>query len=643
MGNPPDGTSTRSTHAARLRPNSPTYSQWPSQFRQLCNNPFAPSKASEWPDENSKRYWIGPLDEFAADWEEDESVCNTRKIAEYLYDAGDFAGARYVWAQIADHYISERLHTSLHASDAGFRTLQSKQHALDDIARASIGCVLNTYFAQYPNLCTVMEVDDTFCSWSPGGPHRVFRAVVDLQDYLTNSSVLYIMRVMLDYASDIAHEKDHSWMRTVYRRALEATGQIAGLDPSESVRLRQGLVHAIVQSEENLYREGIRANRPEAWCSLSREQQEAHRTQSAQVWKDEVEELYLQIIADQQTLQGITAEATIDSELGLAEHYKTVGDVEKAKVKLRQLDKVTKDHLGEDHDTTLRCMASLSLLLLNTGLIEEAGLVVHDCLTKHPEWRYGLPDMPVMTFGRKLIPRRGWKEIQLVRGTLEQQMSPIHLIWADYRLYTLRTGTVTFVPSYPTDTEKRTAWALAHREPKHRQHDKDGYSDDESSTIIRENLRQQPQALCQPGADIEKHAFSASERDNQFLDLQVPYIPYQHFMTSSAFEAGIPYLEYAQARDNWCIRSHTYDKLAPDVPIRFREYLKQLGGWGGNTAVNNEDNLNMVEKQENKKYNIPPKRAGNKECVEVKVKYPIPLNTSATDQPKSSMKISSRP
>ena len=350
------------------------------------------------------------------DWNEDEGIRYTRKLAESLYDMGDFAGARYAWAQIADQYISEYQHTSRWASDIDHKTARDKIYALDHIVEASIGCILNASFAKYPDLCAAIKADDENCSWSHVRPHPVFKAVVDHEDDLTNSRALYTMRVMLDFASDIAYGKDHSWMRTVYKRALDATGQIADLDLSETIRLRQGLVHEIVESERNDYWDGVNANRSDSCDSLSSEQREAHRTQSTQRWKGEVEELYLHIIADQQNLWGTMAEATIGSQLELANHYKSVGDTDEATAKARQMNILTKDHLGEDHDSTFRCMASLSTLLVDTGSIEEAGLVVHDCFTKHPGIMSGSTAMLRLELEERFVTRRGWKEMMMVRS-----------------------------------------------------------------------------------------------------------------------------------------------------------------------------------------------------------------------------------
>ncbi len=664
-----NGTPTASTPPDE-RPSHVLYPQRQSPPRQLWNSPFAPSKTSEWPDERSKKYWIGPFDMYSntyakeareAAWKEDEGICNTRKLAESLYDVGDFAGARYAWAEIADHYISEYQHVSPWASyidfsrtldkqkaldhitqESAFNRILNKQLALDHITEASIGCILNAYLAQYPDLCAAIKADNKISSRTHVEPHPVFTAVVDHEDDLANSRVLYIMSVMLDYASDIAYGKDHSWMRTVYKRALDAAGYIAGLDLSETIHLSQGFVNEIVKSETKAYWDGVNADLPDSWHSLSSEQQEAHRTQSTRIWKDEVEELYLHIIADQQNLWGTMAEATIGSELELVNHYKSVGDIDKAKAKERQIYVLTIHHLGEDHDSTFRCMASYSTLLLDAGFIEEAGLVVHDCLTNHLGTLSGSTDMLSLELREKFITRRGLKELMVVRSKLETLMSPLHFIWADYRLYTLRIGTVTFAPSYFTKTEKDSVWALAYKEPKHKKDDKEGCLDDESSMVVHEDLRQQPRAFPRSKADVEKFAFSASERDHELLDIQVPYIPYQHFMTTSAYEAGQPYLEYVKAAEDRSFSSYVQREAATNTPLRISEFLKEMESRDRNYDVGDED-VETVKKQEHKRSSQPPNRAGSKECVEVKVYRPIPFNPMATDQPSSSTKIPPRP
>lgn len=617
VSNSSNGTPTTSTPGdEKPSPVSPPQRQSPP--RQLWNSPYVTSRASEWPDEESKKHWIGPFDMYydtyakkarEADRKEDESICNYRELAESLYDVGDFAGARYALAQIADQYISEYQHNSRWAPDVDFGTAWDKEDALNHIASASIGCILNAYLAQYPDLCGSIKTEDKNRSSSHMKPHPVFTAVVDYEDDLTNSRALYILRVMLDFASDIEYGKDHSWMRNVYKRALKAMGQIADLDLSESIRVRQGLVREIVESEGKAYWDNINANHSISWYSWSSDQRKAYRTQSTQTWKEEVEELYLHIIADQQSLWGTMAEATISSELELINHYKSVGDTEKAKAKARQLNVLAKDKLGEDHDSTLRCMASLSTLLLDMGSMEEAGLVVHGYLTKHPRLMTDSTEMISLELREKFVKRRGWKEMIMLRSRLETLMSPFHFIWADYRLYTLRIGTVTFAPSYLADTEKDSVWTLA-------------------SSPSR--------------PDIEKYAFKAFERDHQFLDLQVSYIPYQHFVTTLAFEAGMPYLEYVKAAEDRSISGHIHEESESDTPIRLSEYFKQSES-SDRTSDTGDEDVEEIEKPERRNSDRALDRAGSKECVVVEVNRATPPNTMTTDQPSSSAKIPPQP
>ena len=581
--------------------------QWQSPPLQFWNSPYGTTRASEWPDERSKKLWIGPFDmsrhTYAkkareADWKEDEAICNNRKLAESLYDAGDFAGARYAWAQIADQYISEYQHTSRWAA------AWDKKDALDHIARASVGCILNAFLAQYPDLCAAIKANNKSGSWSFKKPDPVLTAVADYEDDLTDCRALYILRVMLDFASDIEYAKDHSWMRSVYKRAFKAMGQMVGLDLSESIRLQQGLIRETVESERSLHWHGADWNgivegRSISWWPRSPEQREAYRTQSTQRWKDEVEELYLHMIADQRSLWGTMAEPTINSELELVGHYKSINDTEKAKAKARQLNILTKDNLGEDHDSTLRCMASLSTLLLDIGSMEEAGLVLYEYLTKYSRNMTGSTDTDTLRLEleEKFVTRRGWKEVIVLRERLEGLMSPFHFIWADYRLYTLRIGTVTFAPSYPADMEKDRVWTLA-------------------SSPSR--------------PDVDKYAFKAFERDHEFLDLQVPYIPYQHFVTTSAFEAGMPYLEYTKAAEDQSISSDIHEESATDTPIRLSEYFKLLESCERDSNTGDED-VDEIAKQERGRSNRTFDGADSKECAVVEVNRATPPNTMTTD------------
>ena len=145
--------------------------------QQVWNWPYVPSQVSDWPNEKSKRYWIGPLHapdegidlEKYADWKEDEDICDARKHEQSLEDASDFAGARYVWAQIANHYMSEfHQHSSLSTNDQMFIRCLS-----GSALRTSIGCILNSYLAQFTDLCELIRSSDHDL------PQETFKAVVN--------------------------------------------------------------------------------------------------------------------------------------------------------------------------------------------------------------------------------------------------------------------------------------------------------------------------------------------------------------------------------------------------------------------------------------------------------------------------------
>lgn len=86
-------------------------------------------------------------------------------------------------------------------------------------------------------------------------------------------------------------------------------------------------------------------------------------------------------------------------------------------------------------------------------------------------------------------------------------------------------------------------------------------TDDESSMAIGKYLRQETRTLVKSRIDVEKFAIGAVERNHEFLDLKVPYILYQRFMTTSAFKKGMPYLEYVKAMEDRSISSEIPMKM----------------------------------------------------------------------------------
>ena len=118
--------------------------------------------------------------------------------------------------------------------------------------------------------------------------------------------------------------------------------------------------------------------------------------------------------------------------------------------------------------------------------------------------------------------------------------------------------------------------------------------------ITCEDLRQQSRASPRSMADVEKFAFSASERDHEFQDFLVPYIPYRHFMSTLAFEAGMPYLEYVKAAEDRSFSSYTYEEAAFDTPLRLSEYWKQRESWDRNFNTDAKD-AKAVEKHQHQK------------------------------------------
>ena len=577
-----DGNSIRTDHLQGGRPS-----------QQVWNWPYVPRQVSDWPNDESKRYWIGPLhapdegidlDKYA-DWKEDEGICDVRKHAQSLEDASDFAGACYVWAQIAEHYKSEfHQHSSIITNDEIFIRCLS-----GSALRTSIGCILNSYLAQFPDLCELIRSSDQNL------PQETFKAVVKYKHDWNCSSTRYIFMMMLKYATDIACLEDNSWICPVCITTFDSIRQITDLDLRETISLRQDIAHLLVKSA---CRHAWSMRSTDDYWTLSSSERRTLEAQQIRVLTDGLEAIYMQITADQRSLCGSEAEATISSDLDLVRYYTLVGDSEKAKAKASYWYLLTRDCVGEDHDITFRCLASFSTVLLESGSPEEAGLLVHDCLTKYRD----ISEERITIFlhdNAREKRQRDWVEMTEIRSKLEQHDSPVNSVWADYRLYTLRIGTISFLPSYPSETENESLiYKAASR-----------VNNPASRDYIRESLSgNSPRSWVQFG----NFAFNALQRNDKFLEIQVPYIPYVYFMASLAYKAGIPYLEYVKGPNNG--------------PLAFRRPEE--------AAIL----LDTVQKQQNGNSNLLTHNLGIKKGLQIEVDHLLFLNIKA-NQPGSSIRI----
>ena len=578
-----DGSSIPTDHLQGARPS-----------QQVWNWPYVPSQVSDWPNDKSKRYWIGPLhapdegidlDKYA-DWKEDKEICASRKHAQSLEDASEFAGACYVWAQIADHYMSEfHQHSSISTNDEMYIRCLSRS-----ALRTSIGCILNSYLAQFPELCELIRSSDDDL------PQETFKAVVDCKHDWTCSSTRYIFMTMLKCAAVIAYLEDNSWMCHVCRTAFDSIRQITDLDLRETICLRQDIALILVRSACQ-HAWSLRSS--DDYWTLSSSERQRLEAQHIRTLTDGLEAIYLRITADQLNLCGSEAEATISSDLELVRYYTLVGDSEKAKAKASYWYLRTRDCVGEDHDITFRCLASFSTVLLETGSPEEAGLLVHDCLTKYRD----ISEDRISIYPRDNVreKKRGWVEMKEIRSKLEQHDLPVNKIWADYRLYTLRIGTICFLPSYPSETENESCiYTEASRVNK-----------PNSMDYIRDVLNwESPRSWVKFG----NFAFNALQRNDKFLEIQVPYIPYVYFMASLAYRVRIPYLEYVKGLGYGSIK------------FRRPEEAAIL--------------LNTVQNQQNRNSNLPTHNLSIKKGLQVEVDHLLFLHIKA-DPSDSSIQIPS--
>ena len=331
---------------------------------------------------------------------------------------------------------------------------------------------------------------------------------------------------MLKYAADIACLEDKSWICYVCRTTFDSIRQITDLDLRETICLRQEIAHILV---ENACQHAWSMRSSDDYWTLSSSERRTLEAQDIRVLTGELEAIYLQITADQLNLCGSEAEATISSDLELIRYYTLVGDSEKAKAKASYWYSLTRDCVGEDHDITFRCLASFSTVLLETGSPEEAGLLVHDCLTKYRD----ISEDRFLIFPHDNVRQKkpGWVEMTEIRSRLEKHDLPVNKIWADYRLYTLRIGTISFIPSYPSQTENES----------HIYKEASRLNKTSSANYIRDILDGNS---SRSWVEFGNFAFNAFQRNNKCLEIQVPYIPYVYFMASLAYRVGIPYLEY---------------------------------------------------------------------------------------------------
>lgn len=570
-------------------------------------SPFAPTEASaNWPDERSKTYWIGPFNirsnyyakcaqetSWREDRDEDEKIGQIRRLAHSTYENRDFASSRHAWAQLTEHYIGAYRRISLWSLETeDFRARHDRRDVLNHAIHASVGGVLNAWFAEHPPRPTSGTKDHDSGKSSQYFPgDTVFRtAVASAAGCGTRPREVYLLRVMVDFAAEIVHQRDHSWLRSVLETTLNEVSQIPDLAVPDIIALRGQLALEIVETERDEFWKSMRKIPEYVNSTMSPARREAERLNSTLAWKDKVEELLSRNIADQRCLFGPTSDETVASGLDLVKHYQSVGDLDKAESACRHIYLLTREQLGEEHDTTLRCLAALSTLLVNKGSVEEAGLIAHDYFSRSTTILSARTDMLSLNLAEKFVVQRGLKEMMVLGESLQRLSAPFHFVWTDHRLFTRRIGRVNFVPSYPTDDEKQGGlWGLS-REGRGSWPDNHAYSTSETGEpmncpVVREDM------------GVHNITFSTSEQGHEFVDLNVPFIPYHHFMNTPAFEQNVPYLEYVKATEDQKISQTIYEEATVITPVRMEHYFQHRQRMTHNTG--NQKELNSPSAPEN--------------------------------------------
>lgn len=120
----------------------------------------------------------------------------------------------------------------------------------------------------------------------------------------------------------------------------------------------------------------------------------------------------------------------------------------------------------------------------------------------------------------------------LLNDELSRYQAPFGSKWADHNLYTLPVRNVTLVPVFPSEKQKNRAWSF------------DRVPDAETQALL----------------------FQSSVNSNLSVDLQVPYIPYAHFMSTTSPMKPIfddPYLQYVKAREDLSRIFYQKDEVNP--------------------------------------------------------------------------------
>ncbi|KAL9121803.1 MAG: hypothetical protein Q9187_001640 [Circinaria calcarea] len=253
-------------------------------------SPFAPNGSEAWPHSRTKTYWIGPfdlqqdLDAKAASEDtsrESARLRGLRDLAEIHQSDGNYTGARFCLAKIAEHYISARAHVIVEVHRA---QILHQTRFLHHKIKTAIGGIINTFFLQFPDFSTVAD--------ERGQDHlSYFDKVVEKEGGYGDPEALYTTRVILCYCSQVPIFRDGYWLCKLHRQVLSIAEPVYGSNHPDIIHLLRGTAQAIQTQEIQRARDYSHARR------IDRRRAWDYRTLSMAPWKYEAAVLQLRALS----------------------------------------------------------------------------------------------------------------------------------------------------------------------------------------------------------------------------------------------------------------------------------------------------------------------------------------------------------
>ncbi|MCJ1384596.1 hypothetical protein MMC17_007714 [Xylographa soralifera] len=292
---------------------------------KLWASPLAPQDSAAWPDSRSKLYWIGPFDlargSFARAASNDASpephnIQELRITADVYQKHGRYIESRFCWSSIADQYISEKEHTPQWTGEYPAR--QDKLDSLKHKIKIAIGGILNTYFAQFPDLSDIAGNEGEDC----------FYRVIEKERGYEEALVLYTTRILLYYCLRILYQPDKEWLCKVYRQALEIAEPVHGSKNSDVINLLQDMALAVESQEMSHFWEDLNKET----CGMDGEQKEEYQTQKNTRCRREAMDLLQRASSVLQQLHGPSNPLSLNCAYELAMLYMRAGKLQDAEL-----------------------------------------------------------------------------------------------------------------------------------------------------------------------------------------------------------------------------------------------------------------------------------------------------------------------